>query len=159
MSKTNLCFTLIFGLILLGFTSAAHAALPAPVQAVLTPYVKIHDALAKDSLDGISAAATDVEKALANDKIFPAEMQTEARQLAKAQDLVTARSAFKNLSEALIKALADNKIKPDPYVEAYCPMVDAHWLQTGTTVSNPYSSEMAHCGSIVTAEATPSSQN
>jgi len=139
-------------LMLLTATSLVHAAdssVPASVQAVMTPYLQIHDALAKGSLNGVSTAASALGKAAQSDKTFPGELSQEAQALAQATDLDTARNAFKPLSETLIKVLGDNHIQSDAFVEAYCPMEQAHWLQTGTAVSNPFGSSMATCGSIV----------
>ena len=155
MNKQTFILTVFFALgalIVFGVSAvirAAASSLPAPVQSVMTPYIQIHDALAKDSLDGVSAAATDLAKATQSDKLFPGELAQEAQALAQAKDLAAARTVFKPLSETLIKALNDNNIKSDPYVEAYCPMEQAHWLQTGKTVSNPFGASMAHCGSLV----------
>jgi len=134
---------------------AASAPVPAPIQAVMTPYLQIHDALAKDSMDGISAAASALGKAAQGDKIFPGELVKEAQTLSLAKDLGTARASFKSLSETLIKVLSDNHLKSGAYVEAFCPMENAHWLQTGTTVSNPFGASMATCGSIVSGKAEP----
>jgi hypothetical protein len=135
---------------LLTLTVVAYAATPAataPIQPVMTPYVQIHDALAKDSMDGVSAAATALGKAAQSDKAFPSELSQEAQTLAQAKDLATARVAFKSLSETLVQALGDNH---GSYVEVYCPMAKAHWFQTGTTVANPYfGTAMSTCGSIV----------
>jgi len=142
-----LCALMIFGLG--AVIRAAESSLPTPVQLVMTPYIQIHDALAKDSLDGVAAAATNLSKAAQGDKLFPNEFVQEAQTLAQAKDLDAARAAFKPLSETLIKVMSDNNIKFDPYAEAYCPMVNAHWLQTGTTVSNPFGASMSHCGSLV----------
>ncbi len=80
-------------------------------------------------------------------------LSQEAQALAQAKDLDTARDAFKPLSETLIKALGDNQIGSSGLVEAYCPMKQAHWLQTGSTVSNPFGASMATCGSIVNGKA------
>ena len=146
-------------LMLFTVTSLVHAAnssAPAPIQSVMTPYLQIHDALAKDSLDGVSAAATALSKAAQTDQEFPSEVSREAQTLAQAKNLAAAREAFKPLSETLIKVLDDNHVTSDDYVEAYCPMEKAHWLQTGTTVSNPFGASMATCGSIVGGKA-PSS--
>jgi Cu(I)/Ag(I) efflux system membrane fusion protein len=76
--------------------------------------------------------------------------------LAQAGDLDSARAAFKPLSETLIKVLGDSSVKFGPYVEAYCPMVKAHWLQAGTTVSNPFGSSMARCGLLVGSNSATS---
>jgi protein-disulfide isomerase len=137
---------------------AADSGAPAPIQSVMTPYLQIHDALAKDSMDGVSAAATALGKAARNDKMFPSELGQEAQTLAQAKDLGTARAAFKPLSETLIKVLDDNHVKSGAYVEAYCPMEKARWLQTGTTVSNPFGASMATCGSIVSGKAEPAAK-
>jgi len=132
---------------------AADSGVPAPIQSVMTPYLQIHDALAKDSMDGVSAAASALGKAAQSDKMFPSELGQEAQTLAQAKDLGTARDAFKPLSETLIKAIGNNH---GTYVEVYCPMAKAHWLQTGTTVSNPYfGASMSTCGSIVGGKAAP----
>jgi hypothetical protein len=134
---------------------AANSSVPASIQSVMTPYLQIHDALAKDSMDGVSAAASTLNKAAQNDKTFPSELSQEAQTLAQAKDLSAARAAFKPLSETLIKVLGDNKVSPDAYSEAYCSMEKARWLQTGTTVSNPFGASMATCGSIVSGKAVP----
>ena len=134
---------------------AADSSAPAPIQSVTTSYIQIHDALAKDSLDGVSAAASVLEKAAQNNKTFPSELSQEAQALAQAKDLNTARDAFKPLSETLIKALGNDQIGSNNLVEAYCPMKQAHWLQTGSTVSNPFGTSMATCGSIVNGKAAP----
>ncbi len=144
-------------LMLLTVTSLVHAAdssAPSPIQSVTTPYIQIHDALAKDSLDGVSAAASALGKAAQSDKTFPNELSQEAQALAQAKDLDTARDAFKPLSETLIKALGNDQISSTGLVEAYCPMKQAHWLQTSSTVSNPFGTSMATCGSTVSGKAT-----
>jgi len=150
-----------FVILLVTVSALVHAAdsgAPAPIQSVMTPYLQIHDALAKDSMDGVAAAATALDKAARNDKMFPSELSQEAQTLAQATDLHTARAAFKPLSETLIKVLGDNHVKSDAYVEVYCPMAKAHWFQTGTTVANPYfGASMSTCGSIVSDKADPAS--
>jgi hypothetical protein len=154
----NKIFTLASCLMLLAITSLVHAAdssVPAPIQSVMTSYLQIHDALAKDSLSGVSAAASTLGKAAQSDKMFPSELSREAQTLAQAKDLATARAAFKPLSETVITVLGNNHIKSDIYVEAYCPMEKAHWIQTGTTVSNPFGASMATCGSIVRGKGVP----
>ena len=146
------CITLFITVTALVY--AADSTVPAPVQAVMTPYLQIHDALAKDSMDGVPAAAAALAKAAQADKTLPSELSQEAQTLALAKDLATARLVFKPLSETLIKALTDNHVNSGA-VEAYCPMAKAHWLQTGTAISNPYfGPAMSTCGSIVSGAST-----
>ncbi|HEY0255842.1 MAG TPA: DUF3347 domain-containing protein [Candidatus Methylacidiphilales bacterium] len=151
------CVTLLIAVTAFVHAATSTAPVSAPVQAVMTPYLQIHDALASDSLDGVSGAAAALAKAAQADKLFPAELSQEAKALAQTTDLASARAAFKPMSETLIKALSDNKALPAAYTEVYCPMEKAHWLQTSTTVSNPFGSSMARCGNIVTAQASSTS--
>jgi Cu(I)/Ag(I) efflux system membrane fusion protein len=52
------------------------------------------------------------------------------------------------LSDALIKYLADHKVR-SAYVEVYCPMARASWLQADKNVNNPYMGQaMSGCGEI-----------
>jgi hypothetical protein len=149
------CMMLLVAVIALVHAAETSAPVPAPIQSVMTPYLQVHDALAKDSMEGVSAAAVALGKAAKTDKTFPSELSKEAQALAQAKDLAAARDAFKPLSATLIKVLADNHVGSGAYVEAYCPMVNASWLQTGTTVSNPFGASMATCGSIVNGTAAP----
>ena len=137
---------------LLGDASARAAdnlALTAPVKSVYDHYLKIQASLAKDSLTGVADNANAIAKATHTDaKLLPAAVATEAETLAKAPDLKSARAAFKQLSATLIQYLADHHAK-DAYVQVYCPMADASWLQAGRDVKNPYyGKEDLSCGEI-----------
>ena len=80
--------------------------------------------------------------------MLPAEVGTEAEALTQVKDLQAARAAFKPLSNSLIKYLADHKAK-EAYVQVYCPMADASWLQADKNVKNPYMGQaMSECGEI-----------
>lgn len=130
--------------------AADSPALMQPVKSVYDHYLKIQTDLANDSLKGVSDEATAIAKAVQGDemKMLPAVVGTEAEAVAKASDLKSARAAFKPLSDSLIKYLADYHIK-DAYVEVYCPMAKASWLQGSKNVSNPYlGQEMPTCGEI-----------
>jgi hypothetical protein len=132
-----------------GAHAADNSALTAPVKSVYDHYLKIQSALAGDSLAGVAENANAIAKAVQGDaKMLPADIDTQAEALAKAKDLKAARAAFKPLSDALIKYLADHKAK-DAYVEVYCPMANASWLQADKNVNNPYMGKsMAECGEI-----------
>lgn len=130
-------------------TAVDSPALTAPVKSVYDHYLKIQSALAADSLTGVAENADAITKAIQGDaKTLPGEVGTQAEALAKAKDLRTARAAFKPLSDSLIKYLADNKAR-NAYVQVYCPMARASWLQADKTVNNPYFGQaMASCGEI-----------
>jgi hypothetical protein len=123
----------------------------APVQSVYDNYIMVQGALAQDSLKGVSTAATAMTKAIQGDsmKMLSPKVAQQAEALAQAQDLATARDAFKSLSDSLIQYLKDQKVPAGSYYVAYCPMAKASWLQTGKTVLNPYmGASMPHCGQI-----------
>jgi hypothetical protein len=132
-----------------GAHASDNPALTGPVKSVYDHYLKIQADLANDSLTAVAKNANAIARAVQGDaKILPAEVGTQAEALAKAKDLSTARDVFKSLSDALIKYLADNKVK-GAYVEVYCPMARASWLQADKNVNNPYfGTAMSGCGVI-----------
>ncbi len=139
------------GLVWNATTHAADSgALMPPVKSVYEHYLKIQTALADDSLKSVAPEADAIAKAVQGDsmKMLPATVATEAEALAKAADLKSARAAFKPLSGALIQYLADHHAQ-GIYVEVYCPMAKASWLQADKNVNNPYlGQEMPTCGEI-----------
>jgi hypothetical protein len=164
MKKTNLYILLLAGaLVAFGVTTfatklsaadgaesaTANPALTAPVKSAFDYYLEIQAALASDSLTGVAENAKAIAKAVQDDaKILPAAAGTQAEALAQASDLSSARASFKSLSDTLIKYLADNKAK-DAYVQVYCPMAQASWLQKDQNVNNPYMGKaMSGCGEI-----------
>jgi hypothetical protein len=121
-----------------------------PVKSVLDNYLKIQSALAKDSTDGVATNASSIATAVRGDsmKMLSPEVANQADALAKAKDVASAREAFKPLSKSLIQYLADHNIT-DAYVEVYCPMAKASWLQNGDKIDNPYlGASMRGCGEI-----------
>ena len=136
--------------------TTATGKLPQPVSAVFDGYIQIQTALAADSLEGITTSAQAIAKSVKEDKAntFSATIGQQAEAVAKAKDLVAAREAFKPLSESLIQFAAKDTAVSSLYRQAHCPMAKASWLQTGTTVSNPYMGKaMLRCGQFVKASA------
>ena len=131
--------------------AADDAAMNEPVKSVYASYLEIQSALAKDSMKGVSENAGAIAKVIKDykTKTLPAEAGDQAEALAKAKDLKAARATFKPLSDSLIKYLADHKVKSSGYVQFYCPMAKANWLQKGEVVVNPYmGSSMSDCGVV-----------
>ncbi len=150
MMKTMLLAAAVGLLTGTGTRAADNPALMEPVKSVYAHYLKIQGDLANDSFQGVSAEAAAITKAVQGDsmKMLPATVATEAEALAKAADLKSARAAFKPLSGALIQYLADHHAQ-GVYVEVYCPMAKASWLQADKNVNNPYlGQEMPTCGEI-----------
>src|SRR5437868_13625954 len=107
------------------------AALSDQDQKFLTSYEKIHVALAADDLAGAKAAAT--------------ELGDSGSDIAKANSLKDARAGFEKLS-ARAKTTAAGQ---SGYHVAHCPMLNKDWVQTSTTISNPYGGKgMVGCGEI-----------
>jgi len=129
----------------------AHIAAPVldqPVQALFDNYLKAQAALVQDSLAGVTDAGSVMSKTSsgAASKSLPPAVISQAESLAKAKDLDSARAAFKLLSNSLIE-LAKSHNATGTYHIAYCSMAKASWLQTGTTIMNPYFGKaMPHCG-------------
>ena len=151
MKTTGVLLAAIAGLFLsTGTSMAGNMALMEPVKSVFDRYLKIQTDLANDSLKGVPDEANAIAKAVRSDSMgmLPNTVATEAETLAKASDLKSARTAFKALSNSLIKYLDEHHVK-NAYVEIYCPMARASWLQVDRNVNNPYlGKEMPTCGEI-----------
>lgn len=133
-----------------GAGAAENAALMQPVKSVYKHYLKIQTELANDSLKGVDKEASAIAKAVDGDsmKMLPDDVAKQARILSEAKDLKDARTAFKSLSDSLIKYLADHNAK-GTYVEIHCPMAKASWLQADKNVKNPYLGKaMSSCGVV-----------
>ena len=139
------------GLIAVAAKAVENPAMMEPVKSVYDHYLKIQESLAKDSLDGVSENATMITKAIRGDdmKMLSLKVADQAEALAKAKDLESARAAFMPLSQSLIDYLAANKITGQ-FVQVYCPMAKASWLQADTKIKNPYMGKMmSGCGQII----------
>ena len=131
------------------FPKNQNGALTQSVKSVFDNYLKIESALANESGVGIGFNASAIASAVRADsmKMLPLKVAKQAEILAGTRNLSSAREAFKPLSAALIKYLADNKAGKGTYHEAYCPVVKASWLQKETQIRNPYmGKEMLTCG-------------
>lgn len=155
--KTKLKIIRTVLLTALGFAAATStpaattSPLMEPVKSVYDRYVKIQTALAADSSKDVAANATAIARAIRSDtmKTLSPKVAQQAEALAKASNLESEREAFKPLSQSLIEYLGANPAAAAQYVEVYCPMAKAGWLQTGTPIANPYMGKsMLRCGSI-----------
>src|SRR5438477_1383882 len=123
--------TLIAVCIALTSATAGTATLSDKDKQFLAGYEKAHTALAADDLSGAKAAGSD--------------LGTEGAELSKSSSLKDARAAFEKLS-AKAKQLTAGQAG---YHIAHCPMLNKDWVQTSTTISNPYGGkEMVGCGEI-----------
>lgn len=111
--------------------SAPAATLSDKDKQFLSGYEKIHVALVADDLSSAKTAAKD--------------LGDEGADMATAASLKDARSAFEKLSSRATSLVAGQS----GYYVAHCPMLKKEWVQTSTTISNPYGGkEMVSCGEI-----------
>jgi hypothetical protein len=125
--------TLLFAAIALGMSASLGQAanLSDQDKKFLTSYEKIHIALAADDLAGAKTAAT--------------ELGESGNDIAKANSLNDARAGFEKLSVHAKTAAAGQS----GYHVAHCPMLNKDWVQTSTTIANPYGGkQMVGCGEI-----------
>ena len=117
---------------LAGFALSLQAAnLSDPDKQFLTSYGKAHDALVADDLAGAKRAGAD--------------LGPDGADLSKSKSLDEARIAFGKLSDKAVKLAAGQS----GYYVAHCPMKNKDWVQTSTTIANPYGGkEMVSCGEI-----------
>jgi Cu(I)/Ag(I) efflux system membrane fusion protein len=126
------------------------------IDAVYTAYLEIQQALIKDDLRGASAALERLEAASRSLARTPGRAGHFGSQLVESaridgSTLDSFRAGFEKVSDLLIAGVRD--WPPGPAVgpairHAYCPMVDAAWLQASDKVENPYDPGMLRCGVI-----------
>ena len=131
-SINNLRTVLAAAIALTAMAFAAQAAnLSDKDRQFLAGYEKVHTALAADDLPTSKSAAKDLGE--------------EGNDIAKAGSLKDARAAFEKLSSRAKTLVAGQS----GYHVAHCPMLNKDWVQTSTTISNPYGGkDMVGCGEI-----------
>ena len=122
---------------------ATHASTHGAVSnEILEPYLAIQQALAADSMEGVSKHAA---------KLADVAELGAAGKLADAEDIETARHAFHSVSKEIVKRAQAAGMENTEVRLAHCPMAfgneGADWLQTGDTLANPYyGAAMLRCG-------------
>ena len=119
-------------------------------DSIVQPYLKIQDALARDSVDGVRAHAGEIATAATALGAPAMKIDTAALQLASAEEIADARDKFGRLSDAIVTYMDGLHLTPPEGVRvAFCPMKEKPWMQAGSTLANPYyGSSMATCGSF-----------
>ncbi|MEZ5318172.1 MAG: hypothetical protein R2752_12285 [Vicinamibacterales bacterium] len=124
-------------------TVATLAAQDRPVDRAFAQYDRIAQALAKDSLEGVSTAAAALQPLAV--EVGGDAAKAPATKLAAATSLEDVRAAFGELSEVLVTKFLDAEL---PGVVGFvCTMKKTQWAQRGETAANPYYGKaMATCG-------------
>jgi protein SCO1/2 len=149
-------------------TPAAATSTPAPapvapigarvnLKPIVDRYLRIQQALHRDSIDGIGNEARMIAVEAAKLGPSGATIQAAADTLQQAADVKGARAGFGVLSDAIITlAKQRNGEIGNDVKAAYCPMARKYWLQKGEKVQNPYYGKaMSECGRITAGLPDP----
>lgn len=119
---------------------------------LLTPYLAIGESLAADNIDNLSTLGAQVVSAAEGKADQPgvADMIQGAGRIG-AQDIATARTAFKKMSAGMITHLKAQPDQQDGKMIVHCTMTfggkGGLWVQPAGKVMNPYEGAMMlHCG-------------
>lgn len=126
--------------VLLFSGAAAQQSVAGAPEDILKHYLGVQSVLARDSMQNVSVNAHALAEAVRGDetKSLPPALAEQADALAKAKNLSKARTAFKPFSESIIAYFKSHRTPAVSYIEVYCPIAKASWLQAGETVRNPY---------------------
>jgi protein SCO1/2 len=129
---------------------AAQPPAAANVSPVVDPYLRMHDALSADSMQGVKDAARVVAVQAMKIGTSAEAIRVAASGFEQAADLPATRAAFRKLGDAIIiYAKASKAPLGDGVSVVYCPMQRAYWLQKGTAIRNPYyGKSMLECGRV-----------
>lgn len=129
--------------------TALHATAPADFVAdVVGPYLAIQTALVNDDLAPIGGAARSLQKSAGALGEDGKAVATAAGKAADAKTIEAARTAFADLSTALIAYADKTKVPVDGKIVAFCPMANKSWVQKDGAIANPYyGKSMSACGS------------
>jgi hypothetical protein len=127
--------------------SAAAAELP---KALLDPYLQVQAALASDKFEPVAMNAKAIGAVAATLGKEAETLASTAKTLEAAKDIAAARTAFGDVSDALVAYAEKTKSELGADVRvAYCPMVNKPWLQKDKEIKNPYyGAAMLSCGSF-----------
>jgi hypothetical protein len=128
-------------------TSARAAELP---KALVDPYLQVQAALASDTFERVALNAKAIGTVAATLGKDAEALVSTAKALEAAKDIEGARTAFGELSAALVTYAEKTKSELGADVRvAYCPMANKSWLQKDKEIKNPYyGASMLTCGSF-----------
>lgn len=125
----------------------------------MTPYLAIGDVLASDEVDHLSELAAAVLEGVKAEPSAPGVDEiTQGAGRVGAQDIATARDAFRTMSRGVIKYTLADPAKQQGHSIIHCTMTfngdGAAWVQKAGDVMNPYEGAMMlHCGDLVAWDA------
>jgi Cu(I)/Ag(I) efflux system membrane fusion protein len=119
---------------------------------LVTPYLAIGDTLASDSVDGLPELGAAVIKATEGKAEEPGvDKIIQGAGRVASQDIATARTAFKSMSDGMIEYMRAHQDKQAGHMLVHCTMTfkgkGGLWVQKEGKVMNPYEGAMMlHCG-------------
>jgi hypothetical protein len=120
----------MIALTFIGFSAQA-ANLSDKDKQFLAGYEKVHTALVSEDLAAAKSAAKD--------------LGDDGSDITKTKSLADARGVFEKLSDKAKSMIAGQS----GFYVVHCPMLKKEWVQTSTTITNPYAGKnMAGCGEI-----------
>ncbi len=159
--KTLITTALAACTLLLGVSAAQAADFNTTMETVLAEYLKIQEALATDTTEGIEGAVHAIQASTKSlhpghaagghadhYKNIPQDLLAACERFGDAEDIGSIREAFKDLSKPV--SMWVTMAKPEHTSVMYCSMEKAGWVQRGSKVANPYfGKSMASCGEVV----------
>jgi hypothetical protein len=144
MNKMMLSFVMA-----IGFAAASARAAELP-KALVDPYLQVQVALASDKFEPVAMNAKAIGAVAATLGKDAEALVSTAKKLESAKDIAAARTAFGEVSAALVTYAEKTKSDLGADVRvAYCPMVNKPWLQKDKEIRNPYyGASMLSCGSF-----------
>jgi hypothetical protein len=134
---------------MIGIAAVAAAAADLPA-ALVDPYLQLQVRLSADKFDDVATHAAAIEKAATALGKDAEPIVSAARKLSAVKEIAAARTAFGELSSAIVQYAEKTKSGFGPDVRvAHCPMVNKPWLTKDKTIRNPYyGAAMLTCGSF-----------
>jgi Cu(I)/Ag(I) efflux system membrane fusion protein len=159
--KTAITTALAACALLLAAATAHSADFDTTMETVLGEYLKIQEALAADTTEGVEGAVHAIQDSAdelhtghaggehaEHYKNIPQDLLAACEELQEAKNIASVREAFKELSKPVSTWVT--MAKPEHTSVMYCPMEKAGWVQRGPNVANPYlGQKMASCGQMV----------
>lgn len=137
------------------------------IRSLITPYLKIKDALIASDAKLTSTTARELKNQLhemennlpeknkrANETEVLEALETSAERMAATQDIEIQRASFSNLSKGLHSFIKKFKVENIHAYYQYCPMAfdnaGGYWISTEKEINNPYFGKaMPHCGETI----------
>ncbi|HXK62284.1 MAG TPA: hypothetical protein PLP42_20555 [Acidobacteriota bacterium] len=148
------CFLAVSWIASAGSALASQSGSGSEFEKIVAEYLQIHDALARDTTEGVDVAARKIvslasqaqKKSVGGQSPDYAAIGRAAAGL-QGKKLEQARAQFHELSKPIIAELKRNPASSKPVFTYTCSMAKKSWVQGTKEIRNPYyGSSMLKCG-------------